>query len=82
VLTGQALGESPTKQFFRSTDVPSGPSMMDVGLAAGEPVLLFWFSSSSRDDLFTLDELRDRYSLTQATALADGAVYAVRTRDR
>lgn len=78
LLTRQALGESPTQRWFRSVESPDYPSQMDLELRAGRSVSLVWFQRSTREDLFSLDELRKRYRLEAVASLDDGVVYVVR----
>lgn len=81
LMTRLTLLEAPAARKYRSlTPVP--PSLMELNLQNGQSDLLVWFDHSIRDDLVTVQELRQRYQLQEMQRLEDGAVYTVSPRPR
>jgi len=75
LLTNLKTKHSPAKTFYNSQEVYHVNSKQRNFWLPTDNVCLVWFKSTNRRFLFSINELKKKFKMSEVAALRDGAIY-------
>ncbi len=82
ILTGLTTMCSPPKRFYNSPQLFDLTRNPKEGWEKGEAVCLVWLNNSTRNYLFTVNELQKNIKMTEVVHLKDGEIYTFSINQR
>ncbi|MFA6979579.1 MAG: hypothetical protein WC209_09675 [Ignavibacteriaceae bacterium] len=82
ILTGLTTMCSPPKRYYNSPQLFDITGNPEESWVYGEDVCLVWLDNSTRNHLFTVNELQKKIKMTEVVHLKDGEIYTFSIHQR